>query len=202
MAHKPFTFARQEKSWRILLATALVAGMWVTAGQAETPPATFPGMQASGSAPVAVPQAKSPAGTKTRRRAAKPSSAQPVPLPASRQVVGRRDPFKLPEPPVPGRPGEGIATGPVAPGKRGLVIGQLKLEGIIRLDATSEMIAVVDTTRNRAYFLRENDELSNGVVSRITPDSVYFRENVLDQEGRVQTREVVKRLGQAAGEGR
>jgi len=42
----------------------------------------------------------------------------------------------------------------------------------------------------------------NGVVSKITPDSVYFTENVLDSEGRVTTREVVKRLNPAPGEGR
>ena len=42
----------------------------------------------------------------------------------------------------------------------------------------------------------------NGVVTKITLDAVYFKENVLDAEGRVTTREVVKRLGSASGEGR
>jgi len=37
------------------------------------------------------------------------------------------------------------------------------------------------------------------VVSKITPDSVIFRENTLDQNGKVVTREVVKRLGQGPG---
>ena len=64
------------------------------------------------------------------------------------------------------------------------------------------MIAVVTNYTHRAYFLRENDTLYNGVVSKITPDAVYFRENHLDQDGRVTTSEVVKRLGPAAGEGR
>jgi len=117
------------------------------------------------------------------------------------QIVGRRDPFKLPPPPGVGGPGE-ERIGPLPPGKRGLVISQLRLEGIVRLDTTNEMIAVVDTSANRAYFLRENDAVYNGVVSKITPDSVYFRENVLDEQGRLQTREVVKRLGQGPGEGR
>ncbi len=61
------------------------------------------------------------------------------------------------------------------------------------------MIAVVDNVSNRAYFLRENDAVYNGIVTKITPDAVIFRENALDQSGKVVTREVVKRLGQGPG---
>jgi hypothetical protein len=61
------------------------------------------------------------------------------------------------------------------------------------------MIAVVDNNANRAYFLRESDAVYNGVVSKITPDSVIFRENALDQNGAMVVREVVKRLGQGPG---
>ena len=64
------------------------------------------------------------------------------------------------------------------------------------------MTAVVINDRKLAYFLHENDSVYNGVVSKITPDSVYFKENVLDSSGRVTTREVVKQLGSAPGEGR
>jgi len=60
----------------------------------------------------------------------------------------------------------------------------------------------VDTNANRAYFLRENDAVYNGVVSKITPDTVYFQENVKDPSGRVTVREVVKKLSQGPGEGR
>jgi type II secretory pathway component PulC len=87
-------------------------------------------------------------------------------------------------------------------GKRGLLIGQLRLEGIVRLDTTNAMIAVVDNNSNRAYFLRENDAVYNGIVSKITPDSVIFKENALDQNGRLVVREVVKRLSPGPGEGR
>jgi hypothetical protein len=76
----------------------------------------------------------------------------------------------------------------------------LKLGGIVRQDATNMMLAVVTNFTNRAYFLRENDVVFNGVVSKITPDAVSFRENYLDPNGRVQTREVVKRLSPASGE--
>jgi hypothetical protein len=64
------------------------------------------------------------------------------------------------------------------------------------------MIAVVTNSSKRAYFLRENDTLYNGVVSKITPDAIYFKENTLDSKGRVETHQVVAKLGSAPGEGR
>ncbi len=162
----------------LLLATLLAVAGWVEIGKAWPLPVAAPGMQAASAA-------------KAQAAAKQPSQAQaPRPL----RIEGRRDPFKLPPPPGPGGPEEEGITGPLPPGKRGLVIGRLRLEGIVRLDTTNEMIAVVDTRANRAYFLREGDAVFNGVVSKITPDSVYFQENVLDQQGRVRTREVVKRL--------
>jgi len=87
-------------------------------------------------------------------------------------------------------------------GKRGLLISHLVLQGIVREQTTNKMIAVVINETKVARFLYENDALYNGVVSKITPDAVYFKENVLDSQGRVTTREVVKRLGSAPGEGR
>lgn len=118
-------------------------------------------------------------------------------------VAGRRDPFRLPPPPaVSGKSMGQEPSGPLPPGVRGLVIGQLRLEGTVRQEATNTMIAVVTNYTNRAYFLHENDAVYNGVVTKISPDAVYFKENVLDSNGRVTTREVIRRLGQAAGEGR
>lgn len=115
-----------------------------------------------------------------------------------------RDPFKLPEPPPGKGRGNGMnsAGGSLPPGARGLLISQLKLEGVVRQDSANKMIAVVANDTRRAYFLTENESVYDGVVSKITPDSVYFTENVLDTKGRVTTREVVKRLGSAPGEGR
>jgi len=219
MAKNRLNRASKKSPWGLLLllAASLVAWSGASVGQAEAAPSAAPGIQGStsggASAPVvqapaataAVPAAEAKAAKKTgaKRGPAQPSAGEAlVPMPdRSPKIVGRRDPFKLPPPPGPGGPGDDI-TGPLPPGKRGLVISRLRLEGIVRLDTTNDMIAVVDTNANRAYFLRENDEVFNGVVSKITPDSVYFRENVLDQNGRVQTREVVKRLGQGPGEGR
>ncbi len=95
------------------------------------------------------------------------------------------------------------AGGGVLPrGKRGLLIAHLMLEGVVREQTANKMTAVVIDERKYAYFLHENESVYNGVVSKITPDAVYFKENVLDSSGRVTTREVVKRLGSAPGEGR
>ncbi len=92
--------------------------------------------------------------------------------------------------------------GPLPPGTRGLVIGQLRLEGIVRLDTTNTMIAVVDNNTNRAYFLRENDAVYDGVVSKITPDSVTFKQNYSEPGGPSGVRDVVKRMSPGPGEGR
>lgn len=124
-------------------------------------------------------------------------------LPASQRAVtvsGLRDPFKLPEPPVPQRPEtEHKPAVSRPPGKGGLVIDELRLEGVVRIEPTRTMIAVVTNATNRAYFLREGDALYNGVVSKITRDAAYFRESIRDAKGQLGSREVVKRLGPAPG---
>ncbi len=120
--------------------------------------------------------------------------------------AGKRDPFKLPEVSSGKGGGENImesAGGGVLPrGKQGLLIAHIMLEGVVREQTDNKMTAVVIDERKYAYFLHENESVYNGVVSKITPDAVYFKENVLDSSGRVTTREVVKRLGSAPGEGR
>ena len=149
-------------------------------------------------------QRRAPAPPKQMAQAARAQrSARTRPRP--RAPVGRtvsgRDPFRFP---VFGQGGgasgeRGPKTPLRVPGKRGLLIGSLKLEGIVVTE--DEMIAVVDDFRNRAFFLRENDVLYNGVVSSISWDTVVFKENVLDRGGRVSTREVVKRMIQKPGKG-
>lgn len=144
-----------------------------------------------------------PKQVETAQAARAQGRARPQPRP--RAPVGRsvsgRDPFKFPVlGPGGGAGGEkGPGKTPVrVPGKRGLLIGSLKLEGIVVLE--NYMIAVVDDFRNRAFFLRENDVLYNGVVSSITWDTIVFKENVLDRAGMISTREVVKRMIKEPGE--
>jgi len=56
------------------------------------------------------------------------------------------------------------------------------------------MLAVVVNSSHHTYFLRENDQVFNGSVEKITSDSIIFREFVKDPLGRETAREVVKKL--------
>jgi hypothetical protein len=136
------------------------------------------------------------------RTPAKAPADQPVPgeTESPRTFAGKRDPFRIPA--APRGPKAEDFMGPLPPGKRGLVIRQLKLEGIVRDDANKSMLAVVTNQTNRAYFLRVHDEVYNGVVGEITLDSIHFRENRLDNNGRLETQEVVLKLGAHPREGR
>jgi hypothetical protein len=184
----------------LLLPLVLASWAWVDIGEAQ-PLGAAPAMQAGTGSKAGAPRARTTSKSVAKRTIAKPTEGGP-PIPMAGRVpeiVGRRDPFKLPSPPVPGQAGPEEVTGPLPTGKRGVLVSRLRLEGIVRLDTTNTLIAVVDTSANRAYFLRENDQLYDGVVSKITPDSVSFRQNVLDPNGRVTVREVVRRLGQGPG---
>lgn len=103
--------------------------------------------------------------------------------------AGRRDPFisiirNAPQ-------------GPQGPscsvGKKCLYIPELVLKGIAK-DPEGQMLAVVMSNTHRAYFLRENDQVFNGSVEKITSDSVVFREYATDHLGRETAHEVVKRI--------
>jgi len=205
MAKHKFQRTRRMQVKRLWLFAALVWGIGVAPGWAEQPltpdpqpnstqGAPTPGQKKARATPVASTQAPAP------RRSTRASTKGSL-LPA-----GKRDPFKLPA----FAEGKGgtenfLASAPngVLPqGVRGLIISQLWLEGIVWEETSKKMIAVVTNETKRAYFLSENQAVYNGVVSKITLDAVYFKENGLDSEGRVTTRDVVKRLGSAPGEGR
>ena len=116
-------------------------------------------------------------------------------------LAGKRDPFKVPPPPKIDGGGDDM-DGPLPPGVRGLVIGQLRLKGIVRDEETRTMIAVVTNRANLAYFLHIHEDVYNGVVSRITPDAIYFQQKRLESGGWIDAREVVLRLGSEQQEAR
>jgi len=159
---------------------------------------------------VAAPQGEAAAKALVQKKVAKPpqKSAEPQAetKPAAKPVEGNlRDPFAIPKAMasvVENQAAEGTAAlGPLPPGTRGLIIDELKLEGIVRRSITDpKMIAVLANPANRAYFLHENDPLYNGAVTKITPDTVYFREDYRDQTGNLLSREVTKQLAPAPGE--
>ena len=127
------------------------------------------------------------------QEAAPQTSGQPpqTQTPAARSAA-RRDPFRA----IVVKRAEEIPTR-LPPGLRGLVIGQLQVQGIVH-GINDEWIAVADNNTRRAYFLREKDEVWNGSVSKITQDSVVFAERFTDASGRAQTREVVNKLEERA----
>jgi Tfp pilus assembly protein PilP len=81
-------------------------------------------------------------------------------------------------------------------GKKCLIIDQVTLKGIVRSQVGP--IAVVTGSSNKTFFLRENDPVYNGVVVKITPDSIVFRETVTDRLGKSIQREVVKKVNNPA----
>lgn len=103
--------------------------------------------------------------------------------------AGRRDPFISVIRSAP--------SGPAGPscsvGKKCLYIPELMLKGIAK-DLDGQMLAVVVSNTHRAYFLRENDQVFNGSVEKITSDTVIFREYATDHLGRETAHEVVKRI--------
>jgi len=118
-------------------------------------------------------------------------------------AAGRRDPFKPWFTPGAAGPSTPAPVPEALPaGIRGLIVSELRLEGVVRQMPANTMIAVVTNQNRRAYFLRVNDTVYNGAVSRITPEAIYFKENTLDSSGRVATHEVELKLGSAPGEGR
>ncbi len=98
---------------------------------------------------------------------------------------GRRDPFISPV--VSHATGSGCSTG-----KKCLEIGTIALRGIVRSE--NGFIAVVSNGMNKSYFLRENDPVFNGYVTKITGDSIVFQETQQDRLGKSFTREVVKKI--------
>jgi hypothetical protein len=151
--------------------------------------------------------AYTPRGRPTGPLAASPGA--PAPPSPSREVDWklrrRRDPFRLPPPPSAGVSGIGVRHVRL-PGKQGLVIGQLRLEGIVReqspnvRNAPDGMIAVVTNSTHIAYFLREYDTVYDGRVTKITGDAIHFEQEYLDPEGQTKRREVVLQLNAASAE--
>ncbi len=112
-------------------------------------------------------------------------SEQPVDPDSKAAANGRRDPFLSPVVSHANTPG-------CSAGRKCLDIGTISLRGVVH--AESGFIAVVSNGLNKAYFLRENDPVFNGYVTKITGDSIVFKETVQDRLGKTFTREVVKKI--------
>jgi Tfp pilus assembly protein PilP len=151
--------------------------------------------------PAAKPAAKPPAKTRAKapvrppvKKVEKPAASGTA-APAESEVrQARRDPFES----LFNRQQKQSQAAPAIAGKPGLVIGTLRLDGIVR--APNGMIAVVSNPQARTYFLREGDHLYDGTVEKISMDGVSFHEEGKDAFGKPMERQVNKRIYPSAGE--
>ncbi len=134
--------------------------------------------------------AKAPAPGTTQKVTAAPPAEKPKPSVRAFGAHGRRDPFVSP---IVSKDGISRPAPNCTSGKRCLVIPELVLQGTVK-DTSGKMMAVVANSIKKTYFLRENDQVFQGSVEKITSDSIIFREFVKDALGRETAREVVKKL--------
>ena len=147
-------------------------------------------------APAPAP-AKAPTPAKVPVKTAEKKPAKPpVEKPAEEKPsAARRDPFD----PLLNKPVQGNETPQVLPpGKAGLVVGTLRIDGIV--GGAHGMIAIVSNPQQRVYFLREGDKLYDGSVQHITIEAVSFQEVGKDAFGKPLERQVTKRLYPSPGE--
>jgi Tfp pilus assembly protein PilP len=164
----------------------LIIGILLTAAgysaQAQTAPAP--------AKPAAKPAAKAvkPSSPKIASTAPKAAAGPEV-------KVTRRDPFES----LVGREkAQAEAAKNLPPGKAGLQVASLRLDGIVK--SPNGMIAVVTNPQSRTYFLREGDQLYDGRVEKIALDGVSFHEMGKDAFGKPVERQVNKRIYSSAGE--
>ncbi|HUI52282.1 MAG TPA: hypothetical protein VLX60_10880 [Terriglobales bacterium] len=174
------------------LAITLMTGILLTAAgsnvHAQTQPAPAPAPKSAKKAPAA----KAPKKAAARAPAAGQAPAAPAP---DESKVARRDPFES----LTSRQEAAARAGAnLPPGKAGLQVGTLRLDGIVK--APNGMIAVVTNPQARTYFLREGDQLYDGRVEKIAMDGVSFHEMGKDAFGKPVERQVNKRIYSSAGE--
>jgi Tfp pilus assembly protein PilP len=177
----------------------LVSGILLTAAATCThaqgqPPAAKPAPAASHPAAKA---ALKPAAKPSSKKRAKPVSEKTSSAPSEAQApkTGRRDPF---ESLVGRQKAQADAAKNLPPGKGGLQVGTLRVDGIVH--APNGMIAVVSNPQQRTYFLREGDQLFDGRVEKIAMDGISFHESGKDAFGKPVERTVNKRIYSNAGE--
>jgi len=184
---------------RLIGAPAVCTALWLAS--AITPVAA----QQLPARPNAVRQQLSQAGPAPQAKPAsalvKPAAAAPAnPLTASQapssvpRAANRRDPF---DPLVDKSKASGIPTN-LPPGKAGLVIATLNLDGIVR--GPNGMIAIVSNPQQRVYFLHQGDQLYDGQVGTITMEAVSFHQMGKDPFGAVIARDLTRRLYPSPGE--
>ncbi|MGA8012556.1 MAG: hypothetical protein WB949_09030 [Candidatus Acidiferrales bacterium] len=166
----------------LAMSLLLASGVWAQAKPVEKPVA-----KAKGPKPAKVVHATKPAASaKLAADAAQEPAGDKI------EAVGKRDPF------APLINNKKDAGQHLPPGKAGLVIATVRVDGAVR--SGSAMIAVVSNPEQSVYFIREGDRLYDGDVEKIGLDGVTFRENSKDAFGKPVERMVTKRIYASAGE--
>ena len=137
----------------------------------------------------AAPVAKKPAAAP----AAEASKEEEGPGPEKIEMANKRDPF------VPLINQQKAGPSNLPPGKAGLVIGTVRVDGTVR-GQQGEMIAVVTNPDQRVYFIRQGDRLYDGNVEKIDMEGVTFRVSTKDAFGKPIERVVTKKVYAMAGE--
>jgi hypothetical protein len=125
----------------------------------------------------------------------KPSSGPRATPVALHESGSKRDPFS---PLVNGPESTGGIPQHLPPGKAGLMISMLRVDGIVK--GPGGMIAVVTNGQERTYFLKEGDQLYDGNVQHITMNDVSFHELGKDPFGKPVEHDVNKPLNAIPGE--
>jgi Tfp pilus assembly protein PilP len=156
-------------------------------------PAAQPAMKtaATSAAKPAVKAPRKPASKSVER----PASGGAPAAAESEVKQARRDPF---ESLVNRQQAQAKAMANLPPGKAGLQVSTLRLDGIVK--SPNGMIAVVSNPQARTYFLREGDHLYDGSVEKISMDGVSFHEEGKDAFGKPVERQVNKRIYSSPGE--
>jgi Tfp pilus assembly protein PilP len=154
--------------------------------------------------PVGFAQSQIEASRQLAKRAAQseaPDAAPASPSPASdadsdkpESSAAKRDPFQA----LVGIPHAGGGVSNLPPGKAGLMISTVRIDGIVH--APSGTIAVVSNPQQRVYFIHDGDHLYDGEVAKIEADGIVFRQNSKDAFGKPIEREVTKRIYASAGD--
>jgi len=184
------------------LVLGLLLAAWLPNAQAQQSKPAAPAT-ASKAAPGAAKTAPGkaaakPAAAKTAVKKAPKPSVAPAGSAAPEEgeaKLSRRDPF---ESLVARQKAQAAAGDKLPPGKAGLQVSTLRLDGVVR--APNGMIAVVTNPQARTYFLREGDKLFDGQVEKITLEGVSFHEEGKDAFGKPVERQVNKKIYSSAGE--
>jgi outer membrane biosynthesis protein TonB len=168
---------------------------------AKAKPQTKPAAESAKIAAPAKPAAKgaavkpAPAAPTAAKSAPEKTAKAPAEKPAEEKApVAKRDPFDA-------LLNKAQSNGPpenLPPGKAGLVVSSLKIDGIV--NGKGGMIAIVSNPQQRTYFLREGDKLYDGSVDHITLEAISFNEVGKDAFGKPLERQVTKRLYPSPGD--